>query len=321
MNPVSPLLLQAQILAPNGGGSLGLADTTRLENPFQAPMWLDEICFRLPGDGDSGRNWSSIRVDLKLGQTPITHGFVPISLLGKVLNNSTVGGEFEEVASALLPNCFTWKLPKPLYIPARELLRPTIYFDPFSGSGSSTTPVTILYRCRPIPKGTPPPQTMQIPWVTYFQPPYLALSGGPAANDREDQSTMSDIFNPWDEPLHVQRFVGRLFCQGIKGEEQGNISLASAQVNLDTGNIEFGTTVTAQDSFNNILIRDPTPFAHVFNFIDRSWTVNALLPPKGFYLFTIDRKWAEYNLAITATLGLSMVGWREVTIQRFERQR
>ena len=55
---ISPLLLQAQIVPPAGGGSFGLADTSLLENPFRAPMWLDEIRFRL----DSGTGWSSMGV-------------------------------------------------------------------------------------------------------------------------------------------------------------------------------------------------------------------------------------------------------------------
>ena len=80
----SPLLLQAQITPPAGGGSFGLADSTRLENPFNEPMWIDEIRFRLPDTG----NWSRFSVELKLGETVLTKGFVPIGLLGKVLNDS-----------------------------------------------------------------------------------------------------------------------------------------------------------------------------------------------------------------------------------------
>lgn len=92
------------------------------------------------------------------------------------------------------------------------------------------------------------------------------------------------------------------------------MSIASANVNTATGIITSGTLISAQDSFNNILIRDQTPFAHVFDFIDRSWTVNCKLPPKGFYLFTVDRLWSAYSAAVTATVGISMVGWREVSL-------
>ncbi len=301
---LSPLILQAQISPPAGGGSFGLADTTLLENPFQAPMWLDEIRFRVPNTTSVGAAWSSLRVELKLGEIPITNGFVPISTLGKVLDESdgSPGGEF-------YMNSFTWKLPKPLFIPARELLRPTIYFVPFSGAPART--VNIIYACRPLPKGTPTPRVLQLPWVTYFQPAMLTT---PNATDQVDLSTPSDIFNPFDQDLHVQRFLGRFMIQdatqGIDGGNAGDLS--SALINTDTGAIVTGTFVSAQDSFNNILIRDPTPFASVFDRIDRAWTVNCMLPPKGFYLFTIDRIWSAYTPALTATVAISMIGWREV---------
>lgn len=318
MNPISPLVLQAQITPPPGGGSFGLADTTRLENPFQAPMWLDEIRFRLPdgaSTGNRGDAWDRLRVELKLGEMPLTYGFVPISLLGKVLNDSQIVGEIGA------PNCFTWKLPKPLWIPAKALLRPTMYFESYPSAATKT--VTIIYCCRPVPQGTPPPDVMSVPWVTYFKPPEISVADGGPGSDQVNQSTPADLFNPWDEELHVQRFIGRLMGRYTEAgvgffEDDGHMSLASANINLSTGLMTTGTLVSAQDSFNNILIRDRTPFAHVFDFIDRSWTVNCVLPPKGFYLFSVERLWTNYAVTdgVTATVGISMVGWRDVKIQR-----
>ncbi len=317
MSQISPILLQAQISPPAGGGSFGLADTTRLENPFQGPMWIDEIRFRLPGGAavtGAGQAWSSMRVELKLGNIPLTYGFVPISLLGKVQNDLAEG-----VYSLGSPDCFTWKLPKPLYVPARELLRPTIYYDTYAGAPAKT--VTIIYACRPVEKGTPAPSVLQVPWVTYFQPPYLSCSLEAPAVNTTNQSAPSDIFNPWDEELHVQRFIGRLMIQN-HGENSGYLGLSDAAMDMSTGAIRCGTLVSAQDSFNNILIRDRTPFAHVFDFIDRAWTVNCILPPKGFYLFTLERIWDTYVpptatdfVPVIATLGISMVGWREMRVR------
>lgn len=305
-NPVSPLLLQAQITPPQAGGSFGLADTTRLENPFRAPMWLDEIRFRLPvgsGTGVDPDAWSSLFIELKLGNIPLTKGFVPISLFGKVLNDSQNVGEY---ANNGAPGVFTWKLPRPLYIPARELLRPTMYYETFSGAPAKT--VNIVYVCRPIEKNAPVPRKLDVPWVTFYRPAFLTAAG----SDQTDQSSPSDLSNPWNEELHVQRFVGRFMGRNAAGEDDVNMGLASARITLATGAIAIGTLVSAQDSYNNILIRDRTPFAHVFNFIDRAWTVNCILPPKGFYLFTIDRLWSGASGATVATVGISMVGWREV---------
>lgn len=326
VNPRSPILLQAQIVVPPAG-SMGLADTTLLENPFQGPMWLDEIRFSLPvldGTSSPALSWSALSVDLKLGNTPITRANVPISLLGKALNdgvnNSLAPGELARtnqtdaassgVGLSAGPQRFTWKLPKPLFIPARELLRPTMYFTPYSGATART--VTIAYACRPLPLNYPTPAKLDVPWVSYFKPGFSAV---PSSADITDQSTPNDIYNPWAQELHVQRFVGRFM--GLPYFEADNfMGLASAQIDFNTGLTKSGTFVTAQDSFGNILVRDPTPFAHVFDVLDRSWTVNARLAPKGFYTFTVDRQWSGYpsnSIGLTqATVGISMVGWREV---------
>ncbi len=319
---ISPLLLEAQISPPAGGGSFGLADPTRLENPFQAPMWLDEIRIRLPSanGGAEAAAWSTLALELKLGNTPLTKGFVPIGLFGKTLSDATILGSNNGMAY------LTWKLPKPLFIPAREFLRPTFYCAPFSGAPTKTA--TLIYCCRPLARGTPTPQTLQIPWVTFYVPPNIVSGGSNQGTDRTDQSTPADLYNPWDEELHVQRFVGRLMPQNSAYDCTGLMELASAFVSLDPSNVaDFsvpigqvitGTLVSAQDSFNNILIRDPTPFAHVFDYLDRAWTVNCVLPPKGFYLFSIDRLWANFDPAdaVTITVGISMVGWRDVKVQR-----
>lgn len=301
---IPPLLLQAQVAVPVGGGSASLVDPTKLENPFGAPMWLDEVRFRIPteANGNAGEGWSSFSVKLQLGNLPLTNGHVPIGLFGKVLNDSATA-EFTTPGVGT----YTWKLPKPLYIGPREFLRPTVYFQTYAGAVAKT--VTVLYACRPLSKGTPPPRTLQVPWLTYFLPSFLATGGA----DQVDQSTPSDLYNPWDQDLHVQRFMGRFMGQGTSGEGATNMGLASATVNLATGLISYGTLVSAQDSFNNILVRDRTPFAHVFDAVDRAWTVNCVLPPKGFYLFNTERLWSGYaQTPITATVGISMVGWREV---------
>jgi len=290
-------------------------------------MWLDEIRFRLPINPSAfdppALAWSRLKVHLQLGDIPLTKDFVPISLLGKVLNSSLT---CESNVGNGGPNLFTWRLPKPLFIPARELLRPTIYFEPPQTTDSFEPPekvVTIIYCCRPLPRGTPTPKVLNIPWVTYFKPPNMRVAsplapGGGATPDRTDQSTPADLYNPFDEDMHVQRFVGRLMHQDF-GEEEGFMGLASADIDLETGVLKTGTLVSAQDSQNNILIRDRTPFAHVFDFLDRAWTVNCVLPPKGFYLFTIDRIWDTYiplEGPANITVGISMVGHREVGLRK-----
>jgi hypothetical protein len=355
MNPISPMVLQAQITMPGAAGELGVADPTRLENPFQAPMWLDEIRFHIPYVVDPLASpnpavifpiyWSNLYVKLFLGEIPLTNGAVPLSLLCKQLNDSPIPGlnsvtpgvpvqTFEEGSppQPVQYNVFTWKLPKPLFIPAREYLRPVIYYAPSPTTALPLLPVSvnIMYAVRPLPKGTPTPKKLQIPWVAAYVPSMMQNfdSVDPENEgliDRTDLSTPSDLFNPFEQELHVQRFVGRFLNFRVgesatpedtnRGDLFGVMTFVDELVDFNSNVPLAGTFVTAQDSQNNILIRDPTPFSHVFSAIDRSWTVNCVLPPKGFYLFSIDRNW-EYLAGLTytaaATVGIAMIGWRDV---------
>lgn len=310
--PLSPMVLSAQITiaANRAAGEIGFGNTTQLENPFQAPMWLEEIRVSYTwnsSDTSEVDEWAGFGLKLELGKLPITNGFVPLPLFGKVLSDSVLNvGSGASNDTTLSRMCFTWKLPRPLFIEARQLLKPTLYV-PTMGSVAKT--VTLSYHCRPLPKGTPSPKMLQVPWVTSYKPANLALGG----SDQTDFSAPSDLFNPWNEELHVQRFLGRFLVIDDNSELDGSMTVASAQINLTTGALVCGTLITAEDSFNNILIRDRTPFAHVFDAIDRAWTVNCICPPKGFYLFTIDRLWSGApTQPTTATVGISMVGWREV---------
>ena len=350
MNPVSPMVLQTQISFTTVGGELGVADPTRLENPFQAPMWLDEIRFHIPYvPVDPNANpivvqplrWSQLYVKLYLGNTPLTNGSVPLSLVCKQLNDSAVPGSNtvnpnvpiiprEDTGHGAVPltyNVYTWKLPKPIFIPARDYLRPVIYYVPSPAADLPLTAVAvnIMYVVRPLPKGTPTPKTIQLPWVASYVPPFMDFQATADFN-ATDQSTPSDIYNPFEQDLHVQRFVGRFLnyqvgrsatsTDNTYGDLRSVMQFADELVDFKNNVPLSGCFVSAQDSQNNILIRDPTPFYHLFNYLDRSWTVNCILPPKGFYLFTIDRLW-DYiantlEVEFTASVGIAMIGWRDV---------
>ncbi len=184
---------------------------------------------------------------------------------------------------------------------------------------------------RPLPKGTPTPRTLQLPWAAAYVPPFIGSSESSAFN-QTDQSTPSDIFNPFEQDLHVQRFVGRFLNFQVGkdvtvafnnyGDLRGVMQFADELVDFSNGIPLSGTFVTAQDSQNNILVRDPTPFYHLFSYLDRSWTVNCVLPPKGFYLFTVDRLWDYLGSTLSeefiASVGIGMIGWRDVVYAQRE---
>lgn len=273
-------------------------ETTRMQNPFRTPMLIDEIRFRTNALGFFNGLMSS-KVEILLGRSPLTNGMVPIGNLCKVL----LDGNFGSDGGALPYFHHTWKLPKPLYVPPEELLTCRLHYSGEFG-GSATTVMQVTYAGRSLPSNFPRPKTQWLPWAAAFQTASLALTDG---NSDETISDQADLVNPFDEPLRVQRFIGRTLR---------NNNLAANELGQQAGDQAPSTMtfVRAVDSFGNILVRDPTPFTHLFQFVDRTWTVNAVLPPKGFYLFQINR---DYTITVANTSfahAISMVGYREVKV-------
>jgi hypothetical protein len=238
-----------------------------------------------------------LRMRLRLGSEELTKGFVPLGCLGKVLNDETSMGNGGH-------NSFVWRLPKPLYVPPSELLVPSFFTAP-GASAPNDYPHEVSYAGYSL-EGEPPPSEVHLPWASAWVPRKVLVPADVATSQNYiDISKTGDFPNPFPVPLHVQRFIGRY--------EFGTYS-ESANVGQDLAG--FLTTVTATDSAGNILVRDPTPFSHLFSPIDRCWTVNAVLPPKGFYRFRMERNFAGYAVySGTPTyfnLGIGMVGWRTV---------
>ena len=293
----SPVMLSATLVVPINSVR-GLADSTQLQNPSRTAMWLDEIRFFVSfGTSDFSTLSLQLRVSLKLGRTPITNGFVPIGLLGKLLN------PYETIYLQYTSGAFyTWKLPKPLYIPAGEYLIPAVQHIGVAGITADAN-VRITYAGRSTPSGRPAPSVLNVPWATAF----VAPSRGTGAFT--DQSYETDLVNPFNEPLRVQRFLGDVvLADSNNNRTYGNSVICSIGSRF--------TTVRMVNSNGAILARDPTPFNHLFNITDRAWTVNALLPPKGFYTAYLAQDYSLLDLAsVTITPIISMIGHREVKLR------
>lgn len=291
---ISPVLLNSGVLTVLAGQSLEL-DQSRMGNPFRSAMLIDEVRFKANDISQFG-NYLTIRAQLSLGRIPITRGFVPISCFGRV-QSDVEGGLF-----------YCWKLPKPLYVPRDELLVTKVLFDTRYGTGAlASVPVEVSYAGRSLDRGYPIPDMISIPWVTHFDIPLLVFTSG---NSDLTISTQAEILNPFDKLLHVQRFIGRTL----------RIDAAQDKIELgENGRGDQGATqmtmVRAHDSLGNILVRDPTPFPHLFQYLDRSWTVNTRLPPKGFYIFEVARDYTATATGTSFAHAISMVAHREVELQ------
>lgn len=287
-----PIFLNDQVIL--SGNQKGFARSIHMQNPFRVPVLVDEIRYRITSDSDQelAIALAQIRVRHLLGRTPLMSNTIPIGLLSKSFGMTVP-------TSLDFPSWYTWKLPKPLYVPATEVLSAELEMPP---DIAGTFTVQVSYAARILPDGTPPPEKINVPWACFFQlPEFSSTSGIDVVTTKE-----TDIVNPFNETLFVQRFIGRSVFQ----TGGGFIETPTIPSQL----FEF-TTVRAADSFGRILVRDPTPWPHLFYFPDRAWTVNTKLQPKGFYLFEVTRDFTTMEEVEPGALLFSMIGHREVVYQ------
>lgn len=303
----SPIVLSASVSV--SANQILEPETTRLQNPYKTAMLLEEIRFRMPFVlGAASAEWPpflSVRAELRMGRLMMTNGFVPVGNLCR----RTIEENGDSLGNANVWH--TWKLAKPLYVPKGEFVIPRIQLDPRYGSPTSAMPIQVSYAGRSLPVDCPVPRSISLPWATHFDIPKLAYSSG---NTDSTISTPGQLVNPFEKSIFVQRFIGRTLRQSsetILGNTVNELGFFTG----DSIPASTQTVVRAVDSFGNILVRDPTPFTHLFQFLDRSWTVNSMLSPKGFYIFTVDRNYTATVANLTFAHAISMVGYREVELQ------
>ncbi len=323
---LSPLLLSSRLEGTNSltvGQVRTINDTQALANPEREPMLLDEIRFEVFSVASGGFNQDLggvIWVKLDLGRTPLTHGFIPLWLFGKQLDpvlemglGSVATGSIPIVTADNGRRFYTWRLPKPLYVWSNEFVQPTFRYNTnlFSAVSGATNPsnaavdVRITYSCRTLPHDAPVPRNIPVPWVAAWSGPAMAIGVG-AATTYSAETTESNLVNPLNGPVKLQRFMGRI----------ANIYNDSfAEFPLDLGS-EF-LQIRAFNSLGRIAIRTFTPFHHIFG-RDKAWDVNAVLPPKAFFKFQLRARNLDTILQTANPVAqlpqLAMIGWRDVEL-------
>lgn len=273
----SPILLSPQ----------SLGQSFVFVNPFRSPILIDELRFY----GFFGRSELQFgaQVDIRLGREPLTNGWTDVLLLGELANN------YNNSNNQQMLGWRPWTFLKPLYLPPGEELTIKVLggYDS-SDSGANAQVWSVKAAGRRLFEDDPIPDVLHIPWVSSF-----ISKANNGLGTHFTNTTPADLVNPFNETLHVQRFVG-----------------LHNMTYLLPARAMRSTTIQAADSFGNILIRDPTSFTSIFTPLHLSWTVHATLQPKGFYLFSVLEDYAAYSGAFTSVQwGLSLVGYRQVALK------
>lgn len=281
--------------------------TDHFQNPFRTPMLIDEIrmSFDESIEDPTAVDPFSIQLKLALGRDPLTNDFIPMPMLGKLLNPGRQTND---------PLIYTWKFPRPLYVPGTELLIPTMFNSPMPGTAGRAAPVRLTYAGRSLDPNYQQPKTIALPFAAIWKGLAQGIDLGNVPTS--DDSTESDLVNPFDRPLYVQRMIGRIRATNSDGVGTAAGTGDALDDLNDSSLAQNSTLIQMTDSLGRQAVRDPTPFSNVFNAIDRAWTINTMLPPKGFFIVHLDE---DYGSSLSdsdfAQPMVSMIGYRAVTLE------
>jgi hypothetical protein len=270
-------------------------------NPMGKDMELLEIKFEISGPLQTGNTavfGGTISCELVLGDIKVTNGAIPVWCFGRAenLDGETVLDLSNVNADTRGFSAFSWRLPRPLFIPAGTVLKPKFTH---TGYVSDTLNARVGYSCRTVNKA---PKKVCIPWVAK----YASIVFNPLNVAAKTQSAELDLVNSNPEPLHLQRFVGRTLTLRPSGEGSDNGPQLFASQALKLRMV---------DSYGRPIVRNFTPFRSVFAAATRSWELDngAILDPNGFYRVLLQKDAMPLNESgWSGQAFVSMVGWREV---------
>lgn len=287
-------------LASNSSGGV---NAIALKNPNGTPMEVLEIKFQLRTNSAAALDANlggTVACKLGLGNYPLTNGFVPVWSFGRreceleVSSNATP--TFEQAME------YTWRLAKPLYVPAGAVILPTFQHR---GVVQNDITVRISYSGRSLDPSAPPPAKLALPYVAQWVSKSFAISTTPDS----DQSTETDLVNPFSEPLLLQRFVGR--CQIFRSDTSSLSEDDLARVSYRLCNLRM------IDMFGRPILRNYTPFRMVFDALSRSWEMDncSVLDPRSYIIAYLRADPAGDNnmqAQFSYQTFVSLIGWRDV---------
>ena len=293
---VSPIHLSSSIVLT--AGSSGAVSTAALKNPMGQDMELLEIKFEVSGADNGGQlipYGGTIWCELVMGGYKLTGGAVPVWNFGRAEN--LAGESKSDSTDSLGFVSYSWRLPRPLFIPAGAVVAPKFIHTGFI---QQSVNVRVGYSARTV---TTKPKVIYMPWVAK----YVSKSFNPVTAADVDTSTELDLVNPNPEVLHLQRFIGRtLFITADETTISEDLLQSFASRYL---------MVRMTDSYGRPIVRNYAPFRTVFGALTRSWEMDngASLDPEAYYIVNL-RKDALSGAAAGAMAQafVSVVGWREL---------
>lgn len=313
----TPISLTASGTIKNS--SVGGVNADALYSPYGLPMEIYEIKWMLSAPTNVVLG-AGVGCSLEMGALKLTNGYPPISSFCRMILSTLRGGNFvdysmsnrngEEIPTTPSYGNFTWRLKTPIFVPAGAVILPKFQHRNLIPDDIT---VQITYSGVTLPSSYRP-KRLVLPWVAAW------VGDGSAYSVASSQTSLeSDLVNPWNEPLYVQRFVGRM-------NYSGNISSVPPSERISTifditGNglaEQIGKYYTMQMTHSSgaNIIQSPTKFESVFPSGRRCWDVDVEIAPQSYFLVQMNKIADATASGSTAMLRfqpiVGMVGFREV---------
>lgn len=246
-----------------------------LANPFTAPMWVDRINFTF-NDSMAG----VIYCELKLGNEPLTDGFVPVDLLTEPQEFSVQRGMISS----------PWVLSRPIYVPENGYIQPRFYHSGLGSVAPVTARITYIGRAFEPGDARPDPEDLWLPYISS----YIATARVGGSN-YADKSSESNLRNPFAQPLDVVCLRGRI---GLGNDIASDASAFQS------------TQVRGVNQDSAVVLRDSSEFFALFG--DGFWRTRFRLPGNGFLVMTLTENYSALSALNTYRPRFSMVGYRQV---------
>lgn len=287
--PVSPVHMSGSIvLQPGASGSIG---TSSLMNPMGLDMEILEIKFEISGPAGASVYGASVDAELLLGTNKLTDGSIPIWCFGRIENGRAESAATEQ-SNGYRYAFYSWRLPRPLFVPAGTTITPNLTH---TGLVPSALNVRVSYSGRSVLKK---PKIVHVPWVVS----YTSKVFNPLSAADTDRSSDLDLTNPHDEPVFIQRIVGRTLTSVFSGNYIDNSDDFA----------QSGLGIRFTDSFGRPLVRTYVPFRSIFD-STRSWEMDngAVFDSQGFYIVELKHTAQAGNTGLGQAF-ISVVGWRDL---------
>ena len=308
-----------------------------LKHPAKAAVMVDEIRFfyrHSHGTTVLYNPVDALRVKVKVGNWDATDGDVPVSLLCP-LTDSSVAWLNCNAANVGIAS-YTWKLPKPLYLPRNgQVTFDFGLFDdlavPAANALIGDMDIGVALVGRVMLPSEPPAITVMMPYATAWLGPTQAKAfGSDLGGAVSGKSGPHDLKNARKQPLNVSHMTvcamigaevaaGRFEGLDALGDLNGGFPLIAPSAlgvsnNLYAG--DNGIRLQIRDTRGGLVVRDPTPLASVFNMTERAWRMNTVLAPSHYFIVSLSGGWKFIPVDSVVGLRISMglLGHHEIPV-------